>query len=58
MISALFMKFNLYGLVIAYIQQAPAKRTPCSSEVYAGKCIDTGGTCKRWSIDVYESNRQ
>ena len=36
-ISTLFMKFNLYGLVIAWIQVAPAKRTPCSLDVCVGK---------------------
>ena len=32
-ISTLFMKFNLFGLVIAWIQEAHAIRTPCSFDV-------------------------
>ena len=32
-ISTLFMKFNLYGLVLAWIQEVPAKRTHCISDV-------------------------
>ena len=31
------MKLNLYGLVIAWIQVAPAKRTPSSLSVSVGK---------------------
>ena len=31
------MKLNLYGLVIAWIQVAPAKRTPSSLNVSVGK---------------------
>ena len=34
-ISTLFMKFNLYGLVTAWIQVAPAINAPCSSDVCA-----------------------
>ena len=32
-ISTLLMKFNLYGLVIAWIHEAPAINAPCSSDV-------------------------
>ena len=35
-ISTLFMKFNLYGLVIACTHEAHAKRTPCISDVCDG----------------------
>ena len=36
-ISTLFMKLNLYGLVIARKQVAHAIRTLCISDVYEGK---------------------
>ena len=36
-ISTLFMKFNLYGLVIAWIQEAPAINAPWSSDVCESK---------------------
>ena len=36
-ISTLFMKFNLYGLVIAWKQMAHTKITPCSSDVWEDK---------------------
>ena len=32
-ISTLFMKFNLYGLVTACIQEAPAKNAPWNIDV-------------------------
>ena len=35
--STLFMKFNLYGLVIAKIQEAHATKAPCISAVCAGR---------------------
>ena len=36
-ISILLMKFNLYGLVIAWIQEAPAIYAPSSSDVCESK---------------------
>ena len=36
-ISTLFMKFNLYGLVITWIQEAPAINAPCISDVCDGR---------------------
>ena len=36
-ISILFIKFNLYGLVIAWIQEAHTRNTPWSIDVCEGK---------------------
>ena len=36
-ISILFMKFNLYGLVIAWTQVAHTRNTPSSIDVCVGK---------------------
>ena len=36
-ISTLFMKFNLYGLVIAWTQEAHARNVPWSIDVCVGK---------------------
>ena len=36
-ISTLFMKFNLYGLVIAWTQVAHARNAPWSIDVCVGK---------------------
>ena len=36
-ISTLFMKFNLYGFVIAWIKEAHATKTPSISDVRAGR---------------------
>ena len=36
-ISTLVMKFNLYDFVIAWIQEAHATKTPCISDVCAGR---------------------